>query len=149
MAVTIDLVLAPVDSSDESETAAEYAVAIAREYDADLHLLHVLDSGIAEGLDVGEIAADTVAEQQQSFTGRIREQVHDNTQVNVDHSSVLGFSPNSLSQTPGNVILDAADELDADFLVVPRVPPSGEPDAVLAKAALYVLEYASQPVLSV
>jgi hypothetical protein len=34
-------------------------------------------------------------------------------------------------------------------VVVPREPVSGDPDEVLAKAAEYVLLYASQPVLSV
>jgi hypothetical protein len=50
---------------------------------------------------------------------------------------------------PGSVILDTAEELDADFVVVPREPVSGDPGEVLEKAAEYVLLYASQPTLSV
>lgn len=149
MSVSIDLVLAPVDSSDESEVAAEYALAVARQYDADVHLLHILDERLLDRLEEGAIEAATVAEQQRSFTGRIRERARDADGTAVRHSSALGFSSQTLSQTPGSVILDAADELDADFLVVPRVTPSSDPDEALGKAALYVLEYASQPVLSV
>ena len=149
MAATIDTVLAPVDSSDESETAARYAIAIAEEYGADLHLLHILDQRVVRSLDSGDIAGDTVAEQQRSFTGRIREVVDPDSDVEVTHSGAMGFSTNRLAQTPGNVILDAAEELGADFLVVPRIAPSGDPDEAIGKAALYVLEYASQPVLSV
>jgi len=40
-------------------------------------------------------------------------------------------------------------DVDADFLVVPREPMSGDTGDVLEKAAEYVLLYASQPVLSV
>jgi hypothetical protein len=50
---------------------------------------------------------------------------------------------------PGSVILDAADQIGADFLVIPRESAREESADVLEKAAEYVLLYASQPVLSV
>lgn len=98
MDVGIDLVLAPVNGSDESETAVEYALALADRYGADLHLVHVLKERVVRGLDAGDVAASSLA---------------------------------------------------ADFLVIPREPPRTDPGETLGKAALYVLEYASQPVLSV
>ncbi|MEF8814136.1 MAG: universal stress protein [Halovenus sp.] len=146
MAVQIDLVLAPVDNSETSREAAEYATAVAERYGADLHLLYVLDERVMQGLDADDLSPDTVAAEQRSFTGSIRRALP--STVGLSQSSVVGFSPDRLTQTPGSVILDAADELDADFLVVPR-DKSRRPDAVLSKAAFHVLEYASQPVLSV
>lgn len=147
MVVDIDLVLAPVDSGEASRNAAEYATAIAERYGADLHLLHVLDERVVQGLDTDDVSPDTVAEEQRSFTGSVRRAFSEDGPT-LSQSTVVGFSPNRLTQTPGSVILDAADELDADFLVVPRghAPDS---DGVLDKASLHVLEYASQPVLSV
>lgn len=145
MDIEIDLVLAPVDGSDESERGVEYAIEIARRYEADLHLLYVLDQRVARGIDTGDVSADTVAENHQSFTERVRERLDD---VELTHSSAAGFSARRLSQTPGSVILDAAEELAADFLVVPRENKMDKPNATLGKAALYVLEYARQPVLS-
>jgi len=147
MAVHIDLVLAPVDNSEASMEAAEYATAVAREYDADLHLLHVLDERVVQGLDTDDLSPDTVAAEQRSFAGSVRRALPDDG-IEFSQSSVLGFSLDRLRQSPGSVILDAADELDADFLVVPR-EQSTHPEAVLGKASLHVLEYASQPVLSV
>jgi hypothetical protein len=47
------------------------------------------------------------------------------------------------------VILDCAEDLAVDFLVVPRETSAGDAADVLEKAAEYVLLYASQPVLSV
>jgi nucleotide-binding universal stress UspA family protein len=147
MALAIDLVLVPVDSSDDSHEAVEYAVAIADRYDADLHLLHLLDERILQGLKTDDIAAETVAEQQRSFTTDVRDQLASDA-ITLSQSSAVGFSASRLAQTPGSVTLDAAEQLDSDFLVVPRVTTSSETN-VLGKAALYILEYASQPVLSV
>jgi nucleotide-binding universal stress UspA family protein len=147
MSVELDLVLAPVDGSDESATAVEYAVALADRYGADLHLLHVLEEGVVRGLDAGDVTAASVAQHHRAFDDRMRERLSDG--VALSSSSAAGFSPSRLARTPGSVVLDAAEELDADFLVVPREQPRTDPGVTLGKAALYVLEYASQPVLSV
>jgi nucleotide-binding universal stress UspA family protein len=147
MGVELDLVLAPVDTSDVSERAVDYAIAVADRYDADLHLLHVLDERVARGMEAGDVTAESVAEEHRAFTGRVADQLDDS--VTLSTSSAAGFSAHRLTQTPGSVILDAADELDADFLVVPRETETDGLEATVGKAALHVLEYASQPVLSV
>lgn len=147
MGVDIDLVLAPVDTSEESERAVEFAITIADRYDADLHLLHVLDQRVARGIETGDVAAESVADEHRAFMGRVREQLDEG--ISLSNTSAAGFSAHRLSQTPGSVILDAAEELEADFLVIPRETEFEELEATLGKAALYVLEYASQPVLSV
>ena len=147
MGVELDLVLAPVDTSTESERAVDYATAVADRYDANLHLLHVLDERVARGIETGDVTAESVADEHRAFTGRVRKQLGDD--VALSSSSAAGFSAHRLTQTPGSVILDAADELDADFLVIPRESDTEGLEATVGKAALYVLEYASQPVLSV
>ena len=146
----VDLVLAPVDASEEAERAAEYAVAVADRYGAALHLLHVLDERIARGIEAGDVDADAVAQEHRAFTDAVRERLADHDGVGAfSHSACAGFSPHRLTQSPGSVILDVAEDVEADFIVLPRLSPTGEPDETLGKAALYVLEYASQPVLSV
>lgn len=146
MDAEIDLVLAPVDASERAARSVDYAIAVADRYDADIHLLYVLDQRVARGIEAGDVAADSIAEKHRAFSERVRERLDDGE---FSHSSAAGFSTQRLAQTPGTVILDAADELDADFLVVPRETETEAPDATLGKAALHVLEYASQPVLSV
>jgi nucleotide-binding universal stress UspA family protein len=146
--VAIDRVLAPLDGSEESLTAAEYALAIADRYDADLHALHVLSETLARDIRDGEVDETAVAEDTEAFMADVQA-LAEEYDVTLSHSEAYGFLPSQLTHHPGSVILDAADEVDADFLVVPREPVSGEPDEVLGKAAEYVLMYASQPVLSV
>ena len=142
----IDLVLVSVDGSDRSERAAELAIAVAQRYDADLHLLFVLDERLRRDLDRGTVDAESVAEDHREFTQRVRERSaelgHD---VVLETSTAAAFSEQRLTQTPGSVVLDVAEGIETDFIVVPR--SDGE-DAV-GRAAQYVLEYASQPVLSV
>ena len=149
MAIDIDLVLSAADNTQEAAEAAEYAAAIADRYGADLHVLHVIDQRIVQGLEVGDIESDAVADRQRWITEHARHNIPEGSDVSLSQSSAVGFTPERLGQTPGSVILDTAENVGADFLVVPRVTPHGSPDEAIGKAALNVLEYAEQPVLSV
>jgi nucleotide-binding universal stress UspA family protein len=147
MAVEIDTVLVPVDGTDEAEHAVEYAVGIAERYGASVHVLHVLSESVARGVQHGAVDAGDVADDHQAFMETIREQV--GSAVPMSQSVVRGFSATQLSQSPVSVVLDAADEIGVDFIVVPRESVRDHPTAMLGKVAQHVLSYASQPVLSV
>ena len=141
----VDLVLAPVDRSDESVEALRYAVGIAAEYDAAVHAVHVLEGDIMEAIGTDDVDETEVAADGEAFVGRVQE-IAAEQEVPIVTSTAHGFSVRRKTRHPGSVILDLAEEIDADFVVVPREPVSGE---VLERAAEYVLLYASQPVLSV
>jgi nucleotide-binding universal stress UspA family protein len=149
MTLDLDLVLVAADNTQDAAEAAEYAAAVADRYDADVHVLHVLDQRIIQGLEAGDIEADNVAGRQQWITAHARESLPADSTTDISQSATHGFSRERLGRTPGSVILDVAENLAADFLVVPRVESEGSPDEVLGKSALHVLEYATQPVLSV
>lgn len=144
----VDTVLAPVDGSEAAMDAVEYAVTIAERYDAVVHALYLLGETAATALREGQVEAAAVAERGEQVMAGVRATA-DASGVPVDHSSAAGFSLDRLSQHPGSVILDVSEMLDADFVVVPREPVTGDPEAVIEKAAEYVLAHASQPVLSV
>jgi len=148
MSLTVDTVLVPVDGSDESETAAEYAVAVADRYDAAVHVLYVLGEGVTRGMETGDLAEATVAEENRAFVEDCREHAAE-YDVPLGTTTAAGFSTRRKARHPGSVILDCAEEVDADFLVVPRESAGDDHSEVLEKAAEYVLLYASQAVLSV
>lgn len=143
--LSVDRVLAPVDGSEESTEALRYAMAIAAEYGADVHAVYVLESDVFRGLKSGSIDPTEVAARGETFIETAGELAGE-FGVEVSTSTAHGFSTNRLTRHPGSVILDLGEAIDADFLVVPREPVSGD---VLERAAEYVLLYASQPVLSV
>lgn len=147
MALDIDRVLVAADGSEESRRATEYATTLVEQYEADLHLLHFVDTRVMRGIEEGDIAKERVANEQQALTTSVRDQLPPD--VGFDFSGAIGFSTTRLNQTPGSVILDVAENLDAGLLVVPRETPSGDTDEVVGKAAYHVIEYANQPVLSV
>jgi nucleotide-binding universal stress UspA family protein len=148
MSLDIDLVLVPVDGSDEAREAIEYAVAIAAEYDAAVHVVYVLGEQVVRAIETASVDADEVAADSEALADDARAYAADRG-VDLTNSIAYGFSTRSKLRHPGSVVLDTAEDVDADFLVVPREPVSGDPGEVLEKAAEYVLLYASQPVLSV
>lgn len=149
MGPDINLVLVAADNTQDAADAVAYAATIADRYEADLHILHVIDQRIIHGLQSGDLNSGAIADRQQWISARAREELPDTSSVCVSESASAGFSAERLGQTPGSVILDVAENMDADFLIVPRVTATGSPDEVLGKAAYHVLEYATQPVLSV
>ncbi|MFB6224030.1 MAG: universal stress protein [Haloarcula sp.] len=142
----IDLVLAPVDGSDQSERAAEYAISVAERYDADLHLLFVLDERLSRNIDSGDVSAAAIAEEHQAFSDEIHDRYLEAHDGEFDTSAAMAFSETRLMQTPGSVVLDVAEDIDADCIVIPR---EDDAEDAVGRAAFYVIEYASQPVLSV
>ncbi|MFB6205723.1 MAG: universal stress protein [Haloglomus sp.] len=143
-----DLVLAPVDGSDNAAEAFEYAVAVADRYDAAVHILFVLGEEISRRVQEGVIDDETVAETTDAAVEPILDRVAE-TDLESTHSSAYGYSTERLTQHPGSVVVEVADQLGADFVVLPREPVTGDPRATIEKAAQYVIAHADQPVLSV
>ena len=148
MPLTLDLVLVPVDGSEESVSAVEYAVAVADRYDASVHAVYVFGEEVARAIETGTVDEAAVATESEEFTDTIGE-VAAARDVAFTTSVAFGFSTRLKTRHPGSVILDTAEDCDADFIVVPREPVADDRGEVLEKAAEYVLLYASQPVLSV
>ncbi len=146
--VDIDTVLVPIDGSDESLEAVDYAVAIAGSYDALVHVVYVLGDEVNRAIASGVVNEDEVVQESQAMFDTISNSAA-SAGVSMSHSIAYGFSQERITVHPGSVILDSADQIDADFLVIPRESGREESADVLEKAAEYVLLYASQPVLSV
>ena len=144
----VDLVVVPIDGSEESRTAVEYAIAVADKYGASVHALYVLGEPTVRALDDGAVAEADVA----NDTAAVSDAVTDlavEAGVELTTSIAAGFSTAVKTLHPGGVVLDTAEAIDADFIVVPREPAADAQSDVLETAAEYVLLYASQPVLSV
>ncbi|WP_079890769.1 universal stress protein [Halococcus agarilyticus] len=142
----VTTVLVPVDGSDESMHAVEYAVAVAERYQARVHALYVLDPETVRGTTADDPDDAAIAATSEGFMDAARDVAAD--RVDLTHSSAYGFSPTMKSRHPGSVVLDAAADAEVDFVVIAR-EPGGEANDLLGRAAEYVLQYATEPVLSV
>jgi nucleotide-binding universal stress UspA family protein len=143
--VEVDLVLAPVDGSDESTRAARHALAVAARYDARVHAAYVLDETDSRAVETGAVDEAALRAETDAYLADLRA-VADDAGVGFQPSMAYGYSTRVKTRHPGSVVLDLAERVEADFLVVPREPESHES---LERVAEYVLLYASQPVLSV
>ncbi len=147
-AVEFNTILVPVDGSDESMIAVRYAVEVATVYTADLHAIYIAPDEYTkpqrdESIDPGE-----VSETSQVVLEDVSGIAADND-VPIVCSSTIGFSTKYKLLHPGSAVLDTAEQINADFIVIPRENVHHESVNMLEKAAEYVISYASQPVLSV
>jgi nucleotide-binding universal stress UspA family protein len=165
MTLSPSLVFVPVDGDEASLAAVEYAAAIAAEYDATVHALYVVGTELARAFDDGTVDDGDLAAEVASYLETVGDVVAE-VGAPLSTSMAAGFSTRRLSRHPGSVVLDTADAVGADFLVVPRESEGREvfgtgtrtesggdgdtsPSDTLSKAAEHVLCHATQPVLSV
>lgn len=146
----VGTVLVGLDGSDESFEAAQYAIAIADRYDADLVALHVIDSADYRAIESGERKPDDISADGRAMLEAVATDAAAED-VECRGATAYGFDTRRKLVHPGSVVLDTADEVDADFIVLPRESISDGPgdEGTLAKAAEYALLYATQPVFSV
>ncbi len=142
--IAVDRVLIPVDGTEASMDAVEYAVAVADRYDAELVVLYLLAPDTRQAINNGTADPEAIASETNTFLDTVRSQAA-TASVPVRTTQASGFSTARKTHHPGNVVLEAVDQVGGDFIVLPREP--GED--VLGKAAGHVLAYADQPVLSV
>lgn len=144
----VESVLVAVDGTDPAAEAAGYAKAVADRYDGELVVLYVHGRDV-DAVRAGEEDPADLSDAASAFLADITNDV-EAAGIPARTATAYGFSTHRKLVHPGSVILDAAEELGADFIVIPR-ESYDEPDMdnVLAKAAEYALLYASQPVLAV
>ncbi|MFP4189292.1 MAG: universal stress protein [Halobacteriales archaeon] len=109
-----DTVLFPTDGERSSEEAAADAVELASLHDATLHVLHVVDEATVEVLaEAGDMSRDEVQGSLEDEGNTAVEAVADEARdAGVDAESEVAHGK------PDDVIVERADELDADVIVM-------------------------------
>lgn len=135
-------ILAPVDFSDAAESAVRHAEELAETYDADLHLLHVVEDvnyTSAYGVESPLLPHDeTVAKVEKTLGEIARETVADES---VQVSATVGYAPWT--------ILDHASANDIDLIVIATHGRSGLDRVLLGSVAERVLRRSPVPVFLV
>ena len=142
MPVTLERILVPVDFSDCSLDALEYAVVVAQQAKASLMLLHVLEP-VSYGLDFTLGHIRTREQVRESWTKRLEELAYSHQHPQVSVASQLRGG------LPADSILDSAQTLPCDLIVMGTHGRRGISHAFSGSVAEAVLRKAHCPVIAV
>lgn len=140
-------ILFATDFSPSSERAMDYALVLAQAYDAEVHLLHAIvlhesDPGNPEKQFPESMELlSRMSEVAESELARAADR-HQSTCVSLKEVTRRGYSA-------GEVIIEYADEITADLIIVGTHGRRGIGRWVLGSVAEEVVRHASCPVLSV
>ncbi len=142
--LTLRTVLCPTDFSDVSARAETYAAALARHYDASLHLLHV-DPPMPVMAPYGEIPVDARMFEEQ------REVAEAELKKAGERARAGGLTVETTMKGghPAREILALADRAQADMLVIGTHGRGGVEHLLLGSVAEKIMRKASCPVLVV
>ena len=142
MPVTLERILVPVDFSDCSLDALEYAVGMAQQAKAAVMLLHVLEP-VSYGLDFDLGHFRSREDVRESWTKRLEELVatHQHPHMPIEYRLRGGF--------PADSILDAAQTLPCDLIVMGTHGRRGISHTISGSVAEAVLRKARCPVVAV
>lgn len=138
-----DTVLVPTDGSDDALRAAEHGAALARAFDATLHLLHVVDLRAAGGpFDAGGLGE------------KFRERLRADAGETIDATQAAISLPEGLRTAieegpPVRTIHEYADEHDVELVAMGTQGRTGVDRFVAGSVAEGVVRQATVPVLTV
>jgi nucleotide-binding universal stress UspA family protein len=140
--VRLERILVPVDFSDCSLDALEYAVVVAQQAKASLMLLHVLEP-VSYGLDFTLSHVRTREHVRESWTKRLKELTssHQHSHVAMEFQLRGGL--------PADSILDSAQTLPCDLIVMGTHGRRGISHALSGSVAEAVLRKSHCPVIAV
>jgi len=140
--ITLERILVPVDFSDCSLAALEYAAMVAQQAGASLTLLHVLEP-VSYGLDFDLGHFRSREDVRESWTKRLEElaSCHRHSNMPIEYRLRGGF--------PSDSILDSAQTLPCDLIVMGTHGRRGISHTISGSVAEAVLRKAHCPVIAV
>lgn len=133
-----------VDGSAASIAATRVAIHVARDRGAKLHALFVVEDGglaarIDEAID-GHGSSEQLLDSGTALLGRVREQAL---------SAGVAFDAATAGGEPFERILECAERLQPDFIIMGRTGRRGPGRALLGSEVEHVLEFTEWPVIVV
>jgi nucleotide-binding universal stress UspA family protein len=139
------IILVPTDFSDTANAALDYAKFFAREFDAKLHVVHVLQSPFAYVSAIeGSPELAFLREEMSKDAGR---RLH--TAVTADERRDFDVRTTAMWGIPWSDIVDYAKKNDVDLIVMGTHGRSGIQRMFLGSVAEKVVRHAACPVLTV
>lgn len=144
--IKIKKILHPTDFSECSQQALKYAVSFAREYEAKLVLVHVVNEQVlSEGLSLARVAAPEALGQE--MAAEAARQLK--TLLPADERKGLDLEMLILHGMPFLEIIRYAKDHDVDLIVIGSTGRSGLEQIIFGSTADKIVRKAPCPVLSV
>ncbi|MDS0477158.1 universal stress protein [Natrinema sp. 1APR25-10V2] len=136
-----DTILVPTDGSDPANRAVEHALELANNYQADIHAIYCVETYRygEPALSSAEIVLDRLEEQGAAMLDELADRA-DNVGIDCGCTVCHG--------RPWEEILEKADEIDADLIVIGFQGQSHERRGKIGSVAERVVRHADRPVLT-
>lgn len=133
-------ILLPTDGSKGAEKAVEHALSLAEEYDAELHVLNVVD-----------ISSQSTTDMWTNVLGELEKKGEELTQEVVAKAEERGIDASAevINGVPSREIVNRADEEDADLMVMGTHGRTGLDRLLIGSVAEKVVRTAEVPVMTV
>ena len=134
-------IIVPTDGSKSANQAVEHAFAIADKYDASVHAMYCVETHRygEPALSSTEIVLNRLEEQGQTMLDSLRSRA-----VDAD----IEFTCDVCHGRPWNAVLETADELDADLVVIGFQGHSHGRPGKIGSVAERIVRFADRPVLT-
>jgi nucleotide-binding universal stress UspA family protein len=133
-------ILLPTDGSESADAALDHAMDIARQYDAELHVLHVVSAAYAEAGPGHATAVETLESHGQETLAEIAERARD--------AGVVVATEQRQGQ-PHRSIVEYAKDADVDLVVMGTHGRTGLQRYLLGSVTEKVVRTCDVPVLTV
>ncbi len=139
----ITKILVPTDGSEPSDRAAEFAIRLAKKFNAEIISVYVIDRLIID--EVSKV------HEKQELEEEIRKKAERSLNYVVKSAEIEGLKATSvlLEGTPYDQIIRQAETLKADIIVMGTTGRRGMERILIGSVAERVIEYAPCPVLVV
>jgi len=134
-------ILVPTDGSASSEGAVEHAIELAKQYDATLHTLYVVDTGAYSAMEVGsDVVVEALREEGKQAVNRVAEEA-ESEGIQVNTAVETGIAHRS--------IVDYVENEGVDLVVMGTHGRTGVGRFLLGSVAEKVVRTADVPVMTV
>lgn len=138
-----ETILFPTDGSDTAADAADHAINLAKQHDASLHVLYVVDHQRVSQM-APKLGTDHIKEQLQSEGEKITNEVAD-----AASSAGLDTTTSLREGAPGETITNYAEEVGADAVVMGTNGRTGMDRLLMGSIAERVIQSTELPVMTV
>ena len=138
----INLIAVPTDFSESANVAIDHAVDIAKRFNADIFLIHVLETGAYQGLF--SPSNRTEYNEKEEAQKKLQEDAH-----KLEQTTGLNVSQTVVSGRIYEQIVTAATESEADLIIMGTHGTSGWEEFFVGSNAFKVVTQSACPVLSI